>query len=113
MHVMKDSDVADHCCTFALSDESKEFSSSCDHPHSNTCTQCEDLKDVLERISGAAKSIEYENDDQKEDTMYIVSEVRDIQHFQRIFCLCPPPQLERDIEILVFVRALVLLKPYF
>ncbi|KAK3738101.1 hypothetical protein QZH41_013835, partial [Actinostola sp. cb2023] len=48
VHVSSSSAVADHCSTYALSDvKESRFSSSCNHVHDKTCSQCEDLTHVL------------------------------------------------------------------
>lgn len=92
MHVMKDSEVADHCCRYALSDGSEDYSSTCNHFHSNSCRQCAELHGVLISLVETSEQIEYENENQKDDTKYIVSEVC-IQTFQAArflqFCLGP------------------------
>lgn len=71
MHVMKDSHVADHCCRYALSDGSEDYSSICNHFHSNSCRQCVELHSILASLVETSERIEYEND----DTKYIVKEV--------------------------------------
>ncbi|CAC5395973.1 unnamed protein product [Mytilus coruscus] len=76
-HVVKESEVADHCCTFALSDRTKDYTSSCSHLHQNSCSQCEELDTVLECLMEVSKTINYDNDDQRDDTMYTISEVND------------------------------------
>ncbi|CAC5379458.1 unnamed protein product [Mytilus coruscus] len=73
-HVVKESEVADHCCTFALSDGTKDYTSSCSHLHQNSCSQCEELDTVLECLMEVSKTINYDNDDQRDDTMYTISE---------------------------------------
>ncbi|CAC5406446.1 unnamed protein product [Mytilus coruscus] len=54
-HVVKESEVADHCCTFALSDGTKDYTSSCSHLHQNSCSQCEELDTVLECLMEVSK----------------------------------------------------------
>ena len=71
-----DSDVADHCCRFSLSDGTHDFSDNCDHCHAATCKACEELERTLENLLDIAKAIQYDNEDQKDDTLYIVTEVR-------------------------------------
>lgn len=69
MHVMKDSDVADNCCRYALSDGSEDYSSICNHFHSHS------LHSVLASLVETLERIEYENENQKDDTKYILKEV--------------------------------------
>ncbi|XP_063436619.1 uncharacterized protein LOC134718051 [Mytilus trossulus] len=83
-HVVKESEVADHCCTFALSDGTKDYTSSCSHLHQNSCNQCEELDTVLECLMGVSKTITYDNDDQRDDTMYTISEsVRAVHEWKK------------------------------
>ncbi|CAC5407948.1 unnamed protein product [Mytilus coruscus] len=83
-HVVKESEVADHCCTFALSDGTKDYTSSCSHLHQNSCSQCEELDTVLECLMEASKTINYDNDDQRDDTMYTISEnVKAVQEWKK------------------------------
>ena len=79
MHIAKDSEVKDHCCKFALSDGTTHYSSSCNHSHTKTCKQCEELETVLNNFLELSENITYENEDQKDDTQYIVSEVTNKQ----------------------------------
>ncbi|VDI29911.1 Hypothetical predicted protein [Mytilus galloprovincialis] len=83
-HVVKESEVADHCCTFALSDGTKDYTSSCSHLHQNSCSQCEELDTVLECSMDVSKTITYDNDDQRDDTMYTISEsVRAVHEWKK------------------------------
>ena len=42
------SEIADHCRVFALSDpKDKKFQQVCDHQHTKTCSNCEELKTML------------------------------------------------------------------
>lgn len=76
MHVMKVSEVVDNCCRYALSNGRKRYSSPCTHSHNKTCKKCEDPETVLVSLTEISSTICYENDDQKDDTFYIVSEVQ-------------------------------------
>lgn len=82
MHVMKDSHVADHCCRYALSDGSEDYSSICNHFHSNSCRQCVELHSILASLVETSERIEYENENQRDDTKYIVKEVCKEKPFQ-------------------------------
>lgn len=47
VHVSFDSTVADHCITFAMSDEKeKKYKAKCDHEHNQTCDRCSKLHKV-------------------------------------------------------------------
>ncbi|KAK3107372.1 hypothetical protein FSP39_012971 [Pinctada imbricata] len=84
LHIKKDSDVADHCCRFSLSDGTHDFSDNCDHCHSATCKACEELERTLENLLDIAKAIQYDNEDQKDDTLYIVTEsVRAVREWKK------------------------------
>ncbi|CAG2188326.1 unnamed protein product [Mytilus edulis] len=76
-NVVKGSEVADHCCTFALSNGTKDYTSSCSHLHQNSCSQCEEMDTVLECLMDVSKTITYDNDNKRDDTMYTISEVND------------------------------------
>lgn len=75
---MKDSDVADNCCRYALSDGSEDYSSICNHFHSHS------LHSVLASLVETLERIEYENENQKDDTKYILKEgVRAVQEWKK------------------------------
>ena len=43
--------ITDHCSKYALSDpKERPFSFACDRAHDQCCLQCEELKDVIQRI---------------------------------------------------------------
>ena len=48
---MESSNIADHCSTYALSDNKEDsFKGTCNHSHDQYCMQCEILKEVLESV---------------------------------------------------------------
>ncbi|KAL9967966.1 hypothetical protein ACROYT_G026285 [Oculina patagonica] len=59
---------ADHCTVFALSDPKKaEFASPCDHSHDMSCSDCQNIKNVLKDIQKKLESKELElTEDQQE-----------------------------------------------
>lgn len=50
-HVKRESNCADHCTTYALSDDSnKAYNRKCCEGHSNTCENCQSLRKVLQDV---------------------------------------------------------------
>lgn len=64
-----------HCCQFALSSDSGEYSVACSHSHDAACANCNDLFHVIEGIKQAAGEVEFESEDQKDDIQYSLSQV--------------------------------------
>ena len=56
LHITLESQCADHCCTYALSDSKLEFKKKCSHKHNVTCDRCEMLKNTLFQIKTAVSS---------------------------------------------------------
>ena len=56
LHITLESQCADHCCTYALSDSKLEFKKKCSHKHNVTCDRCEMLKNTLFEIKTAVSS---------------------------------------------------------
>ena len=51
VHVMRASNIADHCCIHALSDPKKsDFAQDCDHEHDESCVECSNLTSTLNEI---------------------------------------------------------------
>ncbi|CAF4725241.1 unnamed protein product, partial [Rotaria sp. Silwood2] len=51
VHVTRSSDIADHCCIYALSDHKKsDFAQNCEHEHDESCTECSNLTSTLNEI---------------------------------------------------------------
>lgn len=67
MHIAVESEIADHCCHYALSSESVDHSASCSHNHKAGCQSCNDLDEVIEEISRAVEEVQFENEDQRDD----------------------------------------------
>jgi hypothetical protein len=76
LHISTESEVADHCCQFALSDYSKEYAVTCQHEHNQVCRKCDDLTEILTTIEKASEEVQYDSVDQEDDTMYIVAQVQ-------------------------------------
>ena len=51
VHVTRSSNIADHCCIYALSDPKKsDFAQDCDHEHDESCVECLNLTSTLNEI---------------------------------------------------------------
>ncbi|KAK3106377.1 hypothetical protein FSP39_018797 [Pinctada imbricata] len=62
MHVKPSSNVADHCFTFALSEQKSEnFAEECPHDHNHKCQQCDELEETLSEIKRLTADMEWEN----------------------------------------------------
>ena len=62
LHVNNTSNVADHCCAFALSEGKEAFNQTCtDHHHTEECEQCHSIDDTLFFVSEKAKERHWEN----------------------------------------------------
>ena len=75
LHISQSSEVSDHCCPFALSHDDQKYSKQCEHTHGRSCTECEQISNVLGLISNASIIAEYESEDQKDEVQYLVSQV--------------------------------------
>ncbi|KAK3752532.1 hypothetical protein QZH41_016311, partial [Actinostola sp. cb2023] len=63
----------DHCRKFALSDErDPDFLESCSHQHSETCDECQNLRDVLEEVEDRIRGSSWHpySNEQQEDILY-------------------------------------------
>ncbi|CAF3693675.1 unnamed protein product [Rotaria sp. Silwood1] len=59
LHVMRSSNVADHCCIYALSDPKEHtFAQDCDHEHDESCIECSNLTNTLNDIERVIKETE-------------------------------------------------------
>ena len=59
VHVKRSSRTADHCCVYALSDPKKgDFAQQCDHQHDESCIECSNLTNTLDKIEQLMKEIE-------------------------------------------------------
>ncbi|CAC5384557.1 unnamed protein product [Mytilus coruscus] len=74
VHISLETEVPDHCCQFALSFDSREYSVACAHSHDAACSNCNDLYQVIEGIKQAAGEVEFENEEQKDDIQYFLSQ---------------------------------------
>ena len=72
MHVSEASNVPDHCCVHALSDQKQPlFSSKCTHLHDHSCSSCEQLNSTLASIKSFVKnSAEKLPDDELDDVIF-------------------------------------------
>ena len=48
-----ESECADHCRVYALSDTDQDLMKSCRHDHSMSCASCEGLRNVIAEIEAA------------------------------------------------------------
>ena len=75
LHISSDSECADHCDVYALSDpESEEYSQGCDHTHDASCSDCdrfEQLFDVM-KASFFDQSLIFHSEDEKNDLLHDV-----------------------------------------
>ncbi len=75
LHISSQSECADHCDVYALSDPSNnEYSQRCDHTHDVSCSDCdrfEQLFDVM-KASFADQSVVFHSEDEKNDMLHDV-----------------------------------------
>ncbi|XP_063397175.1 uncharacterized protein LOC134681468 [Mytilus trossulus] len=84
LHISKESETADHCCNFALSDQSKEYTASCQHEHNQVCKKCDDLTETLVKIEKSSDEVLYESADQEDDTIYMVEQsIKAVQEWKK------------------------------
>ena len=63
VHVTRSSSIADHCCSYALSDSTKKcFVADCDHEHNETCLECVNMTSTLDEVEYALKNLEIQNE---------------------------------------------------
>lgn len=86
MHIAVESEIADHCCHDALSSESVDHSASCSHNHKAGCQSRNDLDKFIEEISRAVDEVQFENEDQRDDIQYTLSEVKSDIACSRFVC---------------------------
>lgn len=76
VHVAMDSEVADHCQSFALSDpDNGLFQRKCNHDHVKICCECYKLNEVLADIEIACSKLVSE--EEREDTMCMFQQAKD------------------------------------
>ncbi|XP_076090309.1 uncharacterized protein LOC143062528 [Mytilus galloprovincialis] len=62
LHVNTSSSIADHCCSYALSEEKGPFCQKCDnHSHTDECQQCSFVDETLSFISKSAIERHWDN----------------------------------------------------
>ncbi|XP_063435730.1 uncharacterized protein LOC134716650 [Mytilus trossulus] len=59
VHIEAESNIADHCRLFALSEGEEQ----CGHSHTEICLQCRNLDEILNEISTIVQSVNWENKD--------------------------------------------------
>ncbi|CAC5392922.1 unnamed protein product [Mytilus coruscus] len=79
-HISQSSEVSDHCCPFALSQDDQKYSRKYEHSHGRSCTECEQISSVPGLISNAATIAEYESEDQKDEVQYLVNQSKKSIH---------------------------------
>ena len=70
----KSSTVPDHCRQYALSDPlDKDYQSSCDHEHQDTCHRCEELTTVLYEIEKGIQNMSANNvsEDTRQELLFV------------------------------------------
>ncbi|CAB3993489.1 Hypothetical predicted protein [Paramuricea clavata] len=72
VHVSEASNVPDHCCVHALSDQKQPlFSSKCNHLHDHSCSSCKQLNSTLASIKSFVKnSAEKLPDDERDNVIF-------------------------------------------
>lgn len=100
VHVEKQSNVADHCRSFALSDGNAAFTEVCHHAHTERCKQCESLKITLADISDAFSKIAIPDDVEKEDLLYRYTESKKAIHAWKRHLVRSVNQDDARIEVL-------------
>ena len=59
VHVTRSSNIADHCCIYALTDPKKgDFAQDCDHENDESCVECSNLTSTLNEIERFIEKIE-------------------------------------------------------
>ena len=77
VHISKESSVADHCRSYALSDPiNPDFQATCAHEHTDYCDRCNQLQDVFTSIDEALMVIPEDSEDVKEQLVFIVEKAK-------------------------------------
>jgi hypothetical protein len=101
LHISKESEIADHCCQFALSDHSKEYAVTCQHEHNQVCRKCDDLREILTTIDKASEEVRYDSADKEDDTIYTVAQVQIVSLYTSL------------LDPLLFIRNISLLQSIY
>ncbi|KAK3736782.1 hypothetical protein QZH41_002391 [Actinostola sp. cb2023] len=74
VHISEESNVADHCSVYALSDQSdQDLRQLCSHIHSSSCDQCSALDVAISDIEQALKEVNFENEEMRDESTYLFS----------------------------------------
>ena len=77
VHISKESSVADHCRSYALSDPiDPDFQATCAHEHTDYCDRCNQLQDVFTSIDDALMVIPEDSKDVKEQLVFTVEKAK-------------------------------------
>lgn len=82
LHISENSEIPDHCCTYALSSEDTAYSKACDHSHQKVCDECTGITSLLDELQEAISchEVNFTDRDQKDDIQYTVAEVFKPEH---------------------------------
>ena len=73
MHVTMESEVADHCLPFSLSDPKNScFQGKCNHNHDEVCYECNKLTGALSTIREACA--ELQSEEERDDSICLVAQ---------------------------------------
>ena len=75
LHISSESECADHCNVYALSDlESDEYSQRCDHTYDVSCNDCDRFEKLFDNMkaSFADQSVIFHSEDEKNDVLHDV-----------------------------------------
>ena len=75
LHISSESECADHCDVYALSDPgSEEYSQRCDHTHDASCNDCDRFEQLFNtmKASFADQSVIFHSEDEKNDVLHDV-----------------------------------------
>ncbi len=83
MHITENSNVADHCLVYALSDQNEELHSiTCCHQHDQSCSSCEDLKNIIKEIKSSLPVAQLSNEDHDNLTYLIEQAVQAVESWK-------------------------------
>ena len=79
----EDSCAPNHCCIYALSDPKDEsLRQKCNHPHTDLCSQCEALDELLDSIEKVVQGASFSLPEGRDEALYI------FQHARQAIILC-------------------------
>ncbi|KAK3722361.1 hypothetical protein QZH41_003618 [Actinostola sp. cb2023] len=80
VHIAEESEVGDHCSTYALNDsKDAELQTICLHKHDHFCERCEVLKNALSKLENILMTAEVPNDE-RDDMLYTYQQATQAVH---------------------------------